>query len=527
MKRLILIAILLFSAVTFSYAQESAAKRAFTAGDYSAAVELYQAAIATAGTNSALSSGLDSAKKCASLKKKADAAYSSGSYKTAQQNYQAILKLNPSDSYVRGMLDKCSAKDKEAKAEERQNLEEVLRIGTTQSMSAFAEKYPKNKKSDLFRKYCSIIGNEDRLLTPEDVSACLKVGKLLNPPACNKALDAAISYGDTEAMYVRAMARRTVSDSVGTTDLSAARMMDLLGMAASAGHEQAQAVYDSYYEEGYRGTLSYPAKRLEEWRRCDRDVSTALDILIGKNVYPLTDSSFLTVRALCCISSETVVLSAKEELRIYDYQLTLDLNDPLREKLLRALGRRGNLNADKWLTELPSCTATEKIVFRHLWFKDCNWGMDKEKDFSKYVKYLKGDIDDNEMASLYWWLGRRIHDMRFVDIDWGVDTPDMLRHEYLLAVVLYFKEYEWDGSYKTIVEFMKENKGKEWDKEIIQRCIDEIPQHSTYFTRQLKSLFGGLVLKTGLYNKQNNILYKYANEGYFDNMHRNSSLRNN
>ena len=295
MKRFLLIAVLLFSAVTFSYAQESAAKRAFTAGDYSAAVELYQAAIATAGTNSALSSGLDTAKKCASLKKKADAAYSSGSYKTAQQNYQAILKLNPSDSYVRGMLAKCSAKDKEAKAEERQNLEDVLKNGTTQSMSAFAKKYPKDKNSDLFRKYCSIIGNEDRLLTPEDVSACLKVGKLLNPPACNKALDAAISYGDTEAMYVRAMARRAVSDSLGTTDLSAARMMDLLGMAASAGHEQAQAVYDSYYEEGYRGTLSYPAKRLEEWRRCDRDVSAALDILVGKNVYPLTDSSFLTV----------------------------------------------------------------------------------------------------------------------------------------------------------------------------------------------------------------------------------------
>ena len=74
---------------------------------------------------------------------------------------------------------------------------------------------------------------------------------------------------------------------------------------------------------------------------------------------------------------------------------------------------------------------------------------------------------------------------------------------------------------------MKENKFKVWDKEIIQRCIDEIPQHSTYFTRQLKSLFGGLTLKTGLYNKQNNILYKYANEGYFDNMHKNSSLRNN
>lgn len=524
MKRFLLIAVLLVSAVTFSYAQESAAKRAFTAGDYSAAVELYQAAIATAGTNSTLSSGLDSAKKCASLKKKADAAYGSGSYKAAQQSYQAILKLNPSDSYVRGRISKCSqlqaradAKAAEAKKFHTE-LDAALSTGTPESLRAFVAKYPEDERSQLLLNYCRILENKHKLLTPDDVAVCRSMGKILKSPACDIALDMAISYCDLEAMYVKAMA--VLSDTKSQTD-SRVKMMDLLAMASSGGYEPAKTALAEYRKKNFGTARFSPAVYFAALRDCESNENQAAFVLANLKNYPVIDNSALRLRAYMTLSFEKANLSSISESNLLAAQAVLASNDPLKEKLLREAARKGNLDADLELSKLPSCSASEKEILKKICNGNQAMGL-TEQGFSEYVKYLKNDIFEIEPLQLRSWLQRRKPYLNCKPF--GFDTETLFRHDYLYAAILAFKKYSDQSNYNQAVLILDSYKNDAWDKDMVNEylvLVSGTDKYSDKLKKKLKAL--KISSSSRYYSKYFNDMYSYANLGYFDNMHKSSS----
>ena len=525
MKRLILIAVLLFSAVTFSYAQESAAKRAFTAGDYSAAVELYQAAIATAGTNSALSSGLDSAKKCSSLKKKADAAYSSGSYKTAQQNYQAILKLNPSDSYVRGRISKCTqlqaaAEAKAAEAKKFQSeLEAALYVGTPEALKAFVAKYPEDERSQLLLDYCRILENKNKLLTQTDVAVCRSMGKLQKCPASDAALDMAISYCDLESMYLKATA--VLSDTKSKVD-SRAKMMDLLAMASIGGYEQAKTALEEYKKKNLGTARFYPLEYFTALRDCESNENQAAFVLANLKNYPVTDKTALRLRAYMTLSFEKANLSCIFESNLLAAQAVPDSKDPLKEKLLRAAARKGNLDADLELSKLPSCSLSEKEMLKKIYNGDQALGL-TEQGFSEYVKYLKNDIFEIDPLQLRSWLQRR---KPYLNRNpFGFDTETLFRHDYLYAAILAFKKYPDQSNYNQVVLILDSYKNDAWDKDMVNEylvLVSGTDKYSDKLKKKLKAL--RISSASGYYRRYFNDMYSYANLGYFDNMHKSSSV---
>ena len=526
MKRLILIAVLLFSAVTFSYAQESAAKRAFTAGDYSAAVELYQAAIATAGTNSALSSGLDTAQKCASLKKKADAAYSSGSYKTAQQNYQAILKLNPSDSYVRCRISKCTqlqaaAEAKAAEAKKFQSeLEAALSVGTPEALKAFVAKNPEDERSQLFLDYCRILENKNRLLTQTDVVVCRSMGKLQKCPASDAALDMAISYCDLESMYVKATA--VLSDTKSKVD-SRVKMMDLLAMASYGGYEPAKTALKEYNKKKNFGTARFHSlEYFTALRDCESNENQAAFVLANLKNYPVADKTALRLRAYMTLSFEKANLSCISESNLLAAQAVLDSKDPLKEKLLRAAARKGNLDADLELSNLPSCSLSEKEMLKKIYNGDQALGL-TEQGFSEYVKYLKNDILEIEPIQFRSWLQRRKPYLNRKPF--GFDTETLFRHDYLYAAILAFKKYPDQSNYNQVVLILDSYKNDAWDKDMVNEylvLVSGTDKYSDKLKKKLKAL--RISSASGYYRRYFNDMYSYANLGYFDNMHKSSSV---
>ena len=522
MKRFLLIAVLLFSAVTFSYAQESAAKRAFTAGDYSAAVELYQAAIATAGTNSALSSGLDTAKKCASLKKKADAAYSSGSYKTAQQNYQAILKLNPSDSYVRGRISKCTqlqaaAEAKAAEAKKSQSeLEAALSVGTPEALKAFVAKNPEDERSQLFLDYCRILENKNRLLTQTDVVVCRSMGKLQKCPASDAALDMAISYCDLESMYLKATA--VLSDTKSKVD-SRVKMMDLLAMASIGGYEPAKTALEEYKKKNLGTARFYPLEYFTALRDCESNENQAAFVLANLKNYPVTDKTALRLRAYMTLSFEKADLSCISESNLFAAQAVLDPEDPLKEKLLRAAARKGNLDADLELSNLPSCTIYEKNMLRKIYNGDQVMGV-SEQGFSEYVKYLKNDIFDIDPILLCRWMQNRIPYLSKFPYGWGVwNTDCFFRHDYLYAAILAFKKYPDQTNYNQVVMILDSYKNNVWNSDMVSEYLVLVSGTDKYSSKLKKKLKSLKISSDASGKKSSNPMCRYALEGYFDNMH--------
>lgn len=520
MKRFILIAVLLVSAVTFSYAQESAAKRAFTAGDYSAAVELYQAAIATSGTNSALSSGLEQAKKCASLKKKADAAYSSGSYKTAQQNYQAILKLNPSDSYARGRISKCSqlqtAARKAAEAKKSQpELDAALTAGTPEALKAFAEKFPKDPHSKMFLDYCNILGRKGyTILTPSDVAVCRSMGKILKSPACDVAFDMAISYCDVEAMYVKATTK--LSQTKSSSDIM--WMMNLLKLSSLGGYEPAKTAYENYLQKNWRESAGIDfSKILDILKNCDKQTSKALDaLIICENLDFISDKSVLKRRIRTFLMSVEAALNTCDDNQLFYAQAELYPSDGLKEKMLRIAAQKGNRDAILALSSLPGQSKTDKAILNAIYKNDEEYGLGN-LGFKEYVKYLKGG---NVGWRAYSWL--RSTTWTYVSDCmqlFGENDPErIMRHEWLyISCVIFNKMYKYgDVYYNDIVTILKKYDGNTWDRNMIRKCIDLMPADGKNAKKARKKL-NALMTKPNLYDISENPMRAYALNGYFDN----------
>ena len=120
MSRIVFCLLLILLPSQFLSAQESAAMRAFAAGDYVSAVQLYQVAIVTAndvGLVESLTASMNRAKSCALLLQRANRDYKQGAYVDARANCMKLLAINPVDSSARNLSRLCDGQL--AKAAER------------------------------------------------------------------------------------------------------------------------------------------------------------------------------------------------------------------------------------------------------------------------------------------------------------------------------------------------------------------------------------------------------------------------
>ena len=144
MIRKVLFAILfvVLSVVSYSQTAVQQAEKAFAAGEYSDAVQLYEVAASTMfGNDTERQKLYDAANKCrdiVAIQTKADNAYNSKNYKSAIGYYDQILKYNPNDPISKTRKNECAYSIK--------NAEEMAAWKTITDCKDFASKAANAKK---------------------------------------------------------------------------------------------------------------------------------------------------------------------------------------------------------------------------------------------------------------------------------------------------------------------------------------------------------------------------------------------
>lgn len=166
MKKLFLLAIALMGvlAANAQTDMERFARQAFTQGNYSDAVELYNAAISLTGdgkSKASLNVALQQAKKCLLILAEAQKLYDSGKYDDALKQYRMLLTINPSDSTASARAEKCNYKIRAEAVRNRDNLH-WSKAKKENTADAFRD-YIKHNPKGLHVKEAEIYIAEDEL----------------------------------------------------------------------------------------------------------------------------------------------------------------------------------------------------------------------------------------------------------------------------------------------------------------------------------------------------------------------------
>ena len=158
-------------------AQESAAKHAFTAGDYLSAVQLYRVAIAStedSDLRESLSKELSRAQRCGVLTDRADAAFRRGAYAEARKNYQILLAQNAADPRAEKQIAHCNQLLKEASDRVAERVRhdkayaKAIESWEITDALLFVDKYPNDEKTPLLRTYVEFQTGKKSIPTSEE-----------------------------------------------------------------------------------------------------------------------------------------------------------------------------------------------------------------------------------------------------------------------------------------------------------------------------------------------------------------------
>ena len=141
-KIFLTIAIVVLSLASYSQTAVQQAEKAFAAGEYSDAVQLYEVAASTMlGNDTERQKLYDAANKCrdiAAIQTKAENAYKTKNYKTAIGYYDQILKYNPNDPISKTRKNECVYSIR--------NAEEIAAWKTVADCQNFADKVANAQK---------------------------------------------------------------------------------------------------------------------------------------------------------------------------------------------------------------------------------------------------------------------------------------------------------------------------------------------------------------------------------------------
>lgn len=518
MKRILSIFLICILSSNLCHAQESAAKRAFVAGDYNTAVELYRAALAiSSNDNKSVKAGLTEASICATLWQKASNAYKAKEYAVAIQNCEELLTRNPSDAKADVMIQKCKSiidTQEQASKQREVDFRRAIKSGQSSELRLFASKYPQDTVSTLFLKYSEIDDKLTRsvILSPVEVPTITLMGKVLvkygNESRALELFDIAISYCNCEAMYWRSFDKMLALDEIIT----------LLSISEAGGYSAASQRID-FWTKKYSNSSIHSKQTAKKYysalKDCDKSLDNAIYILSNCRKFPCNKTELLSRMKIILQKTENPDMHLFENIddgRLFSAAITLN-NAKYSRQMMEVAARKGNVDASLWL---ENHFGSKNSILGQCYegYKEDKYSKTQQDD---YVAFLKGLKVEYGAYSYLDWESR--FKGNFNEDKW---KEQMIRNNELLQASFYLANTEKYSNwrYKNFKQVLKDY--WRWDSDIVNTClksIDPIGRHQGKLRRQLRKL------KTidGLYNREDNIFYHYAIAGYFDNRHFNKT----
>lgn len=518
MKRILSIFLICILSSNLCHAQESAAKRAFVAGDYSTAVELYRAALAiSSNDNKSAKTGLTEATICATLWQKASNAYKAKEYAVAIQNCEELLTHNPSDAKADAMIQKCKGiinTQEQASKQREVDFRRTIKSGQSSDLRIFAAKYPQDTLSSLFLKYSEINDKLTKsvILSPNEVHIITLMGKVFkkygNESKALDLFDSAISYCDCEAMYLRSF------DNI----LSLDEIITLLAISEAGGYSAASQRID-FWTKKYSNSSIHSKQIAQKYysalKDCDKSLDKAIYILSNCRKFPCKKTELLSRMKIVLQKTENPNMPLFENIddgRLFSAAITLN-SEKYSRQLMEIAARKGNVDASLWLGNL---FGSKNNILGQCYEEYKKDGYSK-KEQDDYVAFLKGERVDYRV---YLYLNSGYSNKGNFNEDVGKEQ--MIRNNELLyaAFTLANNENYSNHRYKDFKKVLKDY--WRWDSDVVNNCLKSINptgRHQSKLRRQLRKLN----TIDGLYNREENIFYHYAIAGYFDNRHFNKT----
>lgn len=471
MKNLIFVVWLIcFPMIVF--AQESAAKRAFIAGDYLSAVQLYQAAIASTENSAlreSLSKELSRAQRCGVLTDRADAAFHRGAYAEARKNYQILLAQNAADPRAEKQIARCNQLLKEAsdRAAERarhdQAYAKAIESWKTTDAIQFVNEYPNDEKTPLLRAYVEFqTGKKSIPASEEEVTLFKSLGDLMVKSGkqllARQIYEFAMLTGDPEAMVKKASTYQIVEME---------KILPLLAIAEAAGYEPAidrlaqlrKEQSSNFNRYGYDKQV---AQRYHLYLTKYRtDLSSCIYVLANLENLPIENRDAfkqLLVYLLSSLPYQEEDVSANQ---LYYAAISFQKElGPRASAFIEQAAHKGNLSAVKWMYEHKS--DDEAAVWRFYY----NYSPYSENE-AEYVKFIQGAPDQ----SINW--AKVVTYMNFNTLQPYYDI-----NEHLYAHVRCAAAFQSPIYVKSLTRFMKNHSSQIWDLDLVSRCKGIVSQSS-------------------------------------------------
>lgn len=497
MKKLILTLVLIGITIANLQAQEAPAKAAFAAGDYTAAIKLYQAAIATASSSTqeaSLSQAMKYAQMCSDLLQRANNAYTKGEYGTAKSLYQRILNYNSFDKYAEQRVEACS-KQISIEAYERKlqdDSQKALKNGSVEALKAYIATYPNSEHTPLF-KY--IVGENDSLLKEEEIVTYIKIGDLFsaaqNKSSAQQWYDKAASLGNAEALYKKALTY---------DDLTSKQVVSLLALSYAGGYKQALDKFNEYPTDKWQYDELVAKRLYDNLCKYKTDFYALVYVYENREYYSL-DKLNLDYYIRNHPFLKDVKRTPYNDNLIYQFAKILEDVKVNPKMVMEVAAMKGNVDAVEWLFNNSFSLTTSEMSAYRCYFNTYNLNYLADY-YEAYVKYLKG-----QDMSLEDW-----KKMSLVSI--------LDRHEFLLSRS--FVTYASDKDcIKNVRMSINRYDSKSWDRNFI---LEMKRLSYKYYTptraKKIVKILSKLPVKNGVYDKTASPTYKFVKLGYCDNRHR-------
>lgn len=488
MKRILVVTLFFLYSFSNIFAQEGPAKAAFAAGDYSAAVQLYQVALSTTNEDNqaSISKAIEKAKKCINLLKQGDAEYLDRKFESAKSTYLSVLKYNPDDKYAKSRVNLCDNQIIAAanKLKEDAELKEALKDGQMSSLQAFVDKYPQNSKSQLLS---AIIKNYDLSLDKKKTSDYILWGDLYfeagNRISAQLWYDRACTFGSTEALYKKALTY---------DDITAIEPLSLLVLSSVEGYEPAKDKLIAIKGDNKYDTEV--AKRLYK-HLCNYRSSLESYVYLYENrgYYPIDRLELADVAKEHYRNLTTINKMKDDDNLIYHFATIIEKVNMEPKQLYQLAASKGNIDAVRWIynQEKNSLNAEGRRAYENF-LEDFNNEM-----YKSYLKYLKGD----EMSSR----------------DWSrVGIYDYDKHEELLS-----RSFSMNYNYevKSFKKFIKRYNDTPWDKDVVDYIKQKVAYYSPEYSKRILKIISKLNTSENQYDIAGNPTYKMVKAGYTENPH--------
>ena len=460
-------------------AQESAAKRAFAAGDYLSAAQLYQAAIAStedSALRESLSKELSQAQRCGVLIDRAEAAFRRGAYAEARENYQILLAQNATDPRAWKQIARCNQLLREAsdRAAERarhdKTYAKAIESWEITDALQFVNNYPNDEKTPLLRAYVEFqTGKKSIPASEEEVTLFKSLGDLMVKSGkqllARQIYEFAMLTGDPEAMVKKASTYQIVEME---------KILPLLAIAEAAGYEPAidrlaqlrKEQSSNFNRYGYDKQV---AQRYHLYLTKYRtDLSSCIYVLANLENLPIENRDAfkqLLVYLLSSLPYQEEDVSANQ---LYYAAISFQKElGPRASAFIEQAAHKGNLSAVKWMKEHKTGDEAKAWAFYYDY-------SDKAKE---YLKLIQGSYPD---ASIDW-----ASVMIYLQIIKNQSYYDI--HEYLYAYVQCASSGSGTTLVKGLSSFLKDHSSQIWDVDLMQQCR-MVATHSVHAKKIIKLL---------------------------------------